>query len=272
MRIDKPIGWMLLLWPTYWALWLASNKIPSIKFLTIFTLGAFLMRSAGCVINDYVDRSIDGYVTRTANRPLPSRIITEKESKILFVILILISFRVVLMLNTMTIVLSFVGLSIAWIYPFMKQLINFPQVILGIAFSWSIPMVYSAVIEILPLSCWLLFLANIVWTIAYDTQYAIIDRNDDLNIGIKSTAILFGRFDILIIGLLQLIMLLLMLWVGYLNHLKIAYYCSIILAGILFLYQQKLLKQRKGILCFKAFLSNNYVGLILFIGIVLSVL
>lgn len=271
MRIDKPIGSLLLLWPTYWALWLAGGQVPSLKLLVVFTLGVFFMRAAGCVVNDFADRRVDGHVKRTAQRPLPSGAVTEKESKALFVILVLISFGLVLTLNAMTIWLSVAGLALAWVYPFMKRFTHLPQVVLGMAFGWSIPMAYAAVSESLPLSCWLLFLANICWTVAYDTQYAMVDRDDDLKIGIKSTAILFGRFDKLIIGLLQLATLLLMVWIGYLNQLSGAYYWGILLAGALFIHQQKLIAQRERMPCFQAFLNNNYAGLVLFIGTVLSI-
>lgn len=271
MRIDKPIGSLLLLWPTYWALWLAGGQVPSLKLLVVFTLGVFFMRAAGCVVNDFADRRVDGHVKRTAQRPLPSGAVTEKESKALFIILVLISFGLVLTLNAMTIWLSVAGLALAWVYPFMKRFTHLPQVVLGMAFGWSIPMAYAAVSESLPLSCWLLFLANICWTVAYDTQYAMVDRDDDLKIGIKSTAILFGRFDKLIIGLLQLATLLLMVWIGYLNQLSGAYYWGILLAGALFIHQQKLIAQRERMPCFQAFLNNNYAGLVLFIGIVLSI-
>lgn len=271
MRIDKPIGSLLLLWPTYWALWLAGGQVPSLKLLVVFTLGVFFMRAAGCVVNDFADRRVDGHVKRTAQRPLPSGAVTEKESKALFVILVLISFGLVLTLNAMTIWLSVAGLALAWVYPFMKRFTHLPQVVLGMAFGWSIPMAYAAVSESLPLSCWLLFLANICWTVAYDTQYAMVDRDDDLKIGIKSTAILFGRFDKLIIGLLQLATLLLMVWIGYLNPLSGAYYWGILLAGALFIHQQKLIAHRERMPCFQAFLNNNYAGLVLFIGIVLSI-
>jgi 4-hydroxybenzoate polyprenyltransferase len=271
MRIDKPIGSLLLLWPTYWALWLAGGQIPSIKLLVVFTLGVFFMRAAGCVVNDFADRRVDGHVKRTVHRPLPSGAVTEKESKILFVALVLVSFGLVLTLNAMTIWLSVAALALAWVYPFMKRFTHLPQVVLGMAFGWSIPMAYAAVSESLPLSCWLLFLANICWTVAYDTQYAMVDRDDDLRIGIKSTAILFGRFDKLIIGLLQLATLLLMVWIGYLNQLSGAYYWGILLAGALFIHQQKLIALRERMPCFQAFLNNNYAGLVLFIGIALSI-
>ncbi|OMQ23521.1 4-hydroxybenzoate octaprenyltransferase [Serratia oryzae] len=272
MRIDKPIGTLLLLWPTLWALWLAGQGIPALPILLVFVLGVFLMRAAGCVVNDYADRAFDGHVKRTAGRPLPSGRVSEREAKILFVALVLISFALVLTLNAMTIWLSLAALALAWVYPFMKRVTNLPQVVLGAAFGWSIPMAYAAVSESLPLSCWLLFLANICWTVAYDTLYAMVDRDDDVKIGIKSTAVLFGRHDKLIVGILQFTTLLLMLWVGYLMQLGGAYYWSLLLAGALFIHQQKQIASRERDACFRAFLNNNYVGLVLFIGIALSYL
>ncbi|ERK08916.1 4-hydroxybenzoate polyprenyltransferase [Serratia fonticola AU-P3(3)] len=270
MRIDKPIGALLLLWPTLWALWLAGGGVPSPSVLLVFVLGVFLMRAAGCVVNDYADRAFDGHVKRTAGRPMPSGRVSEKEAKILFVSLVLVSFALVLTLNAMTIWLSLAALALAWVYPFMKRVTNLPQVVLGAAFGWSIPMAYAAVSESLPLSCWLLFLANICWTVAYDTLYAMVDRDDDVKIGIKSTAVLFGRHDKLIVGLLQFATLLLMLWVGYLMQLGGAFYWSLLLAGALFIHQQKQVAGRDRDACFRAFLNNNYVGLVLFIGIALS--
>ncbi|CAI1095432.1 4-hydroxybenzoate octaprenyltransferase [Serratia sp. JSRIV001] len=270
MRIDKPIGTLLLLWPTLWALWLAGGGVPSPSVLLVFVLGVFLMRAAGCVVNDYADRAFDGHVKRTAGRPMPSGRVSEKEAKILFVSLVLVSFALVLTLNAMTIWLSLAALALAWVYPFMKRVTNLPQVVLGAAFGWSIPMAYAAVSESLPLSCWLLFLANICWTVAYDTLYAMVDRDDDVKIGIKSTAVLFGRHDKLIVGVLQFATLLLMLWVGYLMQLGGAFYWSLLLAGALFIHQQKQVAGRDRDACFRAFLNNNYVGLVLFIGIALS--
>ncbi|HBK4769487.1 TPA: 4-hydroxybenzoate octaprenyltransferase [Serratia liquefaciens] len=270
MRIDKPIGTLLLLWPTLWALWLAGKGVPSLSILLVFVVGVFLMRAAGCVVNDYADRAVDGHVKRTAGRPMPSGRVSEKEAKILFVVLVLISFALVLTLNAMTIWLSLAALALAWAYPFMKRVTHLPQFVLGAAFGWGIPMAYAAVSESLPLSCWLLLLANICWTVAYDTLYAMVDRDDDLKIGVKSTAILFGRYDKLIVGLLQFATLLLMLWVGYLAQLSGAFYWSLLLAGALFIHQQKQIAGREREACFKAFLDNNYVGLVLFIGIALS--
>jgi 4-hydroxybenzoate polyprenyltransferase len=272
MRIDKPIGTLLLLWPTLWALWLAGKGVPPLSILVVFVLGVFLMRAAGCVVNDYADRAVDGYVKRTAGRPMPSGRVSAKEAKVLFVVLVLISFCLVLTLNAMTIWLSLAALALAGVYPFMKRVTNLPQFVLGAAFGWGIPMGYAAVSESLPLSCWLLLLANICWTVAYDTLYAMVDRDDDLKIGIKSTAILFGRYDKLIVGLLQFATLLLLAWVGYLAQLGGAFYWSLLLAGALFIHQQKQIAGREREACFKAFLQNNYVGLVVFIGIALSYL
>lgn len=272
MRIDRPIGSLLLLWPTYWALWIAAQGTPSLHLLIVFTAGVFLMRAAGCVINDFADRNFDGHVERTKHRPLPSGDVTEKEAKILFACLVGFSFLLVLTLNSMTIWLSVAGLALAWIYPFVKRVSNLPQVVLGAAFGWSIPMGFSAVSESLPLVCWLLFLVNIIWSVIYDTQYAMVDRNDDLKIGIKSTAILFGNYDKLIIGLLQVVMVGLLVVIGSLANLGMVYYAALALTSVLFVYQQQLMVNRERAPCFKAFMNNNYVGFILFIGMVISYL
>lgn len=270
MRIDRPIGSLLLLWPTYWALWIAAQSIPSLHILIVFTAGVFLMRAAGCVINDFADRHFDGHVERTKHRPLPSGDVTEKEAKMLFAGLVGLSFLLVLTLNAMTIWLSIAGLALAWVYPFVKRVSHLPQVVLGAAFGWSIPMGFSAVSESLPLVCWLLFLVNILWSVIYDTQYAMVDCNDDLKIGVKSTAILFGQYDKLIIGILQVVMIGLLVAIGLLANLGVTYYISLLLAALLFVYQQKLMVNRERAPCFKAFMNNNYVGFILFVGILVS--
>lgn len=270
MRIDKPIGTLLLLWPTLWALWLSDMGVPPLPVLVVFVLGVFVMRAAGCVINDFADRKVDGFVKRTAGRPLPSGAVSEKEAKILFVLLGLLAFALVLTMNLMTILLSLGGLALAWCYPFMKRYTHLPQVVLGAAFGWAIPMAWAAVSESLPLECWLVFLANICWTVAYDTQYAMVDRDDDIKIGVKSTAILFGRYDKLIIGLLQLATLGLLALVGLLMQLNAFFYWSLLGAAALFLYQQKLIVGRERDACFQGFLNNNYVGLMVFIGVVLN--
>lgn len=270
MRTDKPIGALLLLWPTLWALWVATPGVPPLWILVVFVAGVWLMRAAGCVVNDYADRKFDGHVKRTARRPLPSGDVSEKEARILFAVLVLLSFLLVLTLNTMTIVLSVGGLALAWVYPFMKRYTHLPQVVLGAAFGWAIPMAYAAVSETLPLSCWLMFLANICWSVVYDTQYAMVDRDDDLKIGVKSTAILFGKNDRLIIGILQVVVMALMATVGWLSGLGWVCYASILVAGGFFVYQQGLIKDRDRDACFKAFLNNNYVGLALFVGLAVS--
>ncbi|WP_413542225.1 4-hydroxybenzoate octaprenyltransferase [Candidatus Symbiopectobacterium sp. NZEC127] len=270
MRIDRPIGSLLLLWPTLWALWLAGGGVPRPWTLLVFVAGVFLMRAAGCVINDYADRHFDGHVKRTASRPLPSGLVSEQSAKVLFVVLVLLAFALVLTLNRMTIWLSVAALALAWIYPFMKRVSHLPQFVLGAAFGWSIPMAYAAVSESLPASAWIMFLAYICWTVAYDTQYAMVDRDDDLKIGIKSTAILFGRFDTLIIGLLQASMLALMVVLGMQMKLGAAFFLTVLMAAGLFGYQQWLTAGRERDACFRAFLNNNYVGMVLFAGIVLG--
>ena len=271
-RIDKPIGTLLLLWPTLWALWLAADGLPDLWTLLVFVVGVFLMRSAGCVINDYADRNFDGHVKRTAGRPLPMGKVKPREVLALFAVLALISFALVLTMNPLTIGLSFAALLLAVCYPFMKRYIPIPQLVLGMAFSWSIPMAYAAQANALPVVAWLVFLANLLWTIAYDTQYAMVDRDDDLKLGLKSSAILFGRHDKRIIGALQLLTLLILLLVGQLSELGSSYYWSLLAAATLFVYQQRLIRERQREACFQAFLNNNYVGALVFAGVVINYL
>lgn len=271
-RIDKPIGTLLLLWPTLWALWLAADGLPNLWTLLVFVVGVFLMRSAGCVINDYADRNFDGHVKRTAGRPLPMGKVKPREVLALFAVLALISFALVLTMNPLTIGLSFAALLLAVCYPFMKRYIPIPQLVLGMAFSWSIPMAYAAQANALPAVAWLVFLANLLWTIAYDTQYAMVDRDDDLKLGLKSSAILFGRHDKRIIGALQLLTLLILLLVGQLSELGSSYYWSLLAAAALFVYQQRLIRERQREACFQAFLNNNYVGALIFAGVVINYL
>ncbi|HHQ4559891.1 4-hydroxybenzoate octaprenyltransferase [Aeromonas hydrophila] len=271
-RIDKPIGTLLLLWPTLWALWLAADGLPDLWTLLVFVVGVFLMRSAGCVINDYADRNFDGHVKRTAGRPLPMGKVKPREVLALFAVLALISFALVLTMNPLTIGLSFAALLLAVCYPFMKRYIPIPQLVLGMAFSWSIPMAYAAQANALPAVAWLVFLANLLWTIAYDTQYAMVDRDDDLKLGLKSSAILFDRHDKRIIGALQLLTLLILLLVGQLSELGSSYYWSLLAAAALFVYQQRLIRERQREACFQAFLNNNYVGALIFAGVVINYL
>lgn len=268
MRLDKPIGTLLLLWPTLWALFTAQNGLPPFSILLIFVLGVIVMRSAGCVINDYADRHIDGNVKRTAHRPLATGRVTEKEAKTLFFALIGVAFFLVLNLNFYTIVLSVIAVLLASVYPFMKRYTHLPQFVLGMAFGWSIPMAFGAIQEALPLECWLLFFANLAWTVAYDTQYAMVDRDDDLRIGVKSTAILFAQYDNKIIALLQTITLILLVIFGYVREFGSLYFIALATTAILFIYQCKLTRQREREACFRAFLNNNYVGL----GILVAIL
>ena len=272
MRIDKPIGTLLLLWPTLWALWIAAQGFPDASVLLVFILGVFLMRSAGCVINDFADRNIDGFVERTKNRPLPSGRASKFEALLLFLILASSSFLLVLTQNSLTIQLSFIGILLAFSYPFIKRFSHLPQFVLGLAFSWAIPMAYAAQANRLSAVVWLLFVINILWTIAYDTLYAMVDRDDDLKIGVKSTAILFAEYDKLIIGLLQFTCLILLVLLGWLQALNWIYFVGLLLVSALFIRQQLQIKEREKKACFKAFLDNNYVGFTVFIALFLNYL
>lgn len=267
-RFNKPIGSYLLLWPTLWALWIAADGVPPLSLLIIFIAGVFITRSAGCVINDYADRHIDGHVKRTAERPLALGLISSKEALMLFAGLMLLAFVLVLFTNRMTIWMSFGALALASLYPFMKRHTHLPQVVLGAAFGWAIPMAFTAVDETLPLVAWLIFLAKLLWTVAYDTMYAMVDRDDDIKIGVKSTAILFGKQDKRIIGLLQIATLFVLLLVGTLESMTWPYYVGIVIAGVFFVYQQNLIKDRDRTRCFNAFLNNHYAELAVFVGIV----
>ncbi|NOH56042.1 4-hydroxybenzoate octaprenyltransferase [Vibrio coralliilyticus] len=270
MRMDKPIGTLLLLWPTLWALIIAAQGVPDPTVLVVFILGVVFMRSAGCVINDFADRKVDGHVKRTSQRPLPSGRVTPKEAIGLFIGLSVASFLLVLTMNPLTIKLSFAGLFLAFIYPFMKRYTHLPQLFLGLAFSWSIPMAWAAQANELPAMVWFIFAINAFWTIAYDTQYAMVDRDDDLKIGIKSTAILFGRFDKMIIGALQLVTMAMLIAVGHWYELGASYYWSLLIAGALFVFQHQLIRHRERDLCFRAFLNNNYVGMVIAAGLLIA--
>ncbi len=271
IRFDRPIGTYLLLWPTLWALWFAAEGIPNLKLLIIFSLGVFLMRSAGCAINDYADRDIDLHVARTKNRPLTSGKISANEALGVFFTLCFVAFLLALQLNTLTIILSFVAVVLAASYPFMKRYHHFPQVHLGAAFSWSIPMAYTATTGTMPPpEAWLLYAASLLWTTAYDTQYGMVDIQDDLEIGVKSTAILFGKYDNFFIASLQLLTLIIMTVVGILTDRGTAFYICIMLASSFIIYQQTLTKYREPQKCLTAFLNNNWLGMMIFIGIAID--
>jgi len=271
-RMDKPIGTYLLLWPTYWALWIAADGFPNYYLLLVFSLGVFVMRSAGCVINDYADRHIDGQVKRTQQRPLVSGTMISQEAIMLFGVLIGIALGLVLTLSTYTILLSIVALILAATYPFMKRFTQLPQVVLGAAFSWGMIMAFAEFRGEIPTVAWLLFAANLLWTVAYDTMYAMVDRDDDLKIGVKSTAILFGQHDKRIILLLQLLTLALLFTVGEIQAFGWPYQLCLVICAGLFCYQQILIANRDRALCFQAFLHNHFVGLVVFIGVFIEYL
>ncbi len=267
MRLDKPIGILLLLWPTLWALWIAAQGQPRPWLVAVFIAGVVLMRSAGCVINDYADRNIDSHVKRTAQRPLAAGLISKKEALTLFAILVILAFLLILTLNPLTIALSTVGAFLATSYPFTKRFTHLPQAYLGAAFGWAIPMAFAAQTGTVNPRSWWLFAAVLVWALIYDTMYAMVDRDDDLKIGVKSTAILFGDHDRLIIGLLQLLFLGLMFCVGWSFGLGSYYYIGLAAAAALMLYHQWLIRNRQRERCFQAFLHNHWVGVVIFAGI-----
>lgn len=266
-RFNRPIGTLILLWPTLWALWLASEGRPDPLVLTVICAGVVLMRAAGCVINDYADRKIDPYVERTKLRPMAAGKVSAKEALGLFVVLCLIAFGLVLLLNLYTILLSFIAAFLAASYPFMKRYTHLPQAYLGIAFGFAVPMAFSAQTNHIPLVAWVLYLAVMLWALVYDTMYAMVDKDDDLKIGVKSTAILFGDREREIMALLQLIIIGLLAWVGQMQQLGLFYYAGLAVAAGLFVYQQKLIFHRVKADCFKAFLNSNWFGMAVFIGL-----
>lgn len=268
MRLNKPIGIYLLLWPTLWALWIAGEGKPDLMITCIFISGVILMRSAGCIINDFADRDFDAHVARTRERPLATQKITSRSALILFAVLLVCAFLLVLMLNRLTIFLAFIGAGLAIFYPFMKRFTHLPQLGLGLAFAWGVPMAFAAQTNEISSSAWLVFLAGAIWPVMYDTLYAMADRSDDIKIGIKSTAILFGKSDKLIVGLLQLVFLCLLTVIGVLYKLQWYFFISIFIAGLFFVYQQWLIRDRDPKNCIKAFLNNHWVGLVIFLGII----
>ncbi|MDQ2070187.1 4-hydroxybenzoate octaprenyltransferase [Natronospira sp. AB-CW4] len=270
MRVDRPIGTFLLLWPTLWALWLAGEGHPDAKVFTVFVIGVFVMRAAGCVINDFADRNIDGHVKRTRERPLATGAIRPWEALLLFALLGLTAFGLVLTMNTLTIKLAFVGIFLAASYPFMKRYTYLPQAYLGIAFGWAAPMVWAAQTGGLSELAWLVFIAVILWALAYDTIYGMVDRDDDLKIGVKSAAILFGELDRLIIGLIQLALLLTLYLIGQQAELGGTYLWGMAFGAANILWQQVLIFRRRRDDCFRAFLSNNWFGFFIFAGILLD--
>jgi 4-hydroxybenzoate polyprenyltransferase len=272
IRLDKPIGTLLLLWPTYWALWLSNQGMPSLELLIIFTLGTFLMRSAGCAINDYADRDFDRHVERTKNRPITSGQISGKEAVLIAAILALLSFGLIQPLNLLTKQLSVFAIIVAAVYPFTKRFFAMPQAVLGVAFGFGIPMAYAASQNQVPLEAWILFGGNLFWTIAYDTAYAMVDRDDDLRLGLRTSAITFGRFDVIAIAVCYALLLFSLLWVAYLAGLNDLFWFGWVGALICTIYHVSLVRTRQREACFKAFRQNNWLGAFLFLGIVLGLL
>jgi 4-hydroxybenzoate polyprenyltransferase len=266
-RLDKPIGTLLLLWPTLWGLWIASDGRPGWMMVWIFSLGTLLMRSAGCVMNDLADRDFDAHVKRTKDRPIAAGLVSVKEALWLAAGLTLAAFCLVLALNRFAIGLSFVALALAATYPFTKRFISVPQAYLGVTFGFGIPMAFAAVSNYLPPLCWWLLLANIFWVLAYDTEYAMVDRDDDLRIGIRTAAITLGRFDVAGVMLCYAAMLAVLALIGRSLHFGVAYYLGLGAAGLLMLYHYTLIRERRREGCFKAFLHNNWVGGVIFAGI-----
>ncbi len=267
MRLDRPIGSMLLMWPTLWALWIAGDGTPSLKHILVFVLGVYVMRAAGCVINDFADRDFDGHVERTRERPLATGALSAKQALLLFCGLGLLAFVLVLFLNRFTLLLSFGGLALAMLYPFTKRFTYLPQLFLGAAFSWAIPMAFAAETESVPEIAWLLFVTNLLWTVGYDTEYAMCDREDDLKIGVKSTAILFGDLDRLMVGVLQALTLVALWLVGQRLGLTWPWYLGLAGMAAGFVHQQWRIRYRRPGPCFQAFLSNHWAGASVFAGL-----
>lgn len=270
MRADRPIGWLLLLWPTWWGLWIAAEAVPPVWTLVVFTLGVWLTRSAGCVINDYADRWLDPHVERTKDRPLATGAVRGREALALFAALMLAAFALVLTMNWLTIAMSAVGIALAASYPYLKRHTHWPQVYLGMAFGWGIPMAFAAVRGEVPPVAWVLYAANILWATAYDTWYAMVDRDDDIRMGSKSTAILFGRFDLVAQGVLYASMLIALCGVGAMAGLGVAYFAGLGVVLVVIGYEFHLARGRARDRCFQAFLHNNWIGAVVFAGIALD--
>jgi len=268
MRFDKPIGILLLLWPTLWALWIAGEGHPSIKNVLIFCTGVVLMRAAGCIMNDVADRDFDPHVERTRSRPLASGELTVRQALLIFFIIMLMAFVLVLMTNALTVKLAFAGALLASTYPFFKRWTHFPQVVLGLAFGWGIPMAFAAENGYVASIAWLILLINVIWSVIYDTLYAMVDRDDDISIGLKSTAILFGRYDLSILRLLKIVMIALLVWLGLRLQLSTPWFVAVSIVAVLFARQQYLVRNRDRDACFGAFLNNNWVGLVIWVGLV----
>jgi len=273
MRLDRPVGTWLLLWPALWALWIAGAGRPRPRVLLVFALGVVVMRAAGCVINDFLDRDIDPHVQRTRDRPLAARRVSPFEALVLFALLLAVALYLVTRLNLLTVKLACIGALLTVSYPLFKRFFPIPQLYLGISFGgWSVPMAFAAQSEALPHVAWVLYIAAVIWASMYDTLYAMVDREDDLKIGVKSSAILFADMDRLLIGVMQAMMLCALLLVGRTLHFGRPYQAALAAAGVLFLWQQWLIRKREPAACMRAFLNNQFVGLVVFVGILLQYL
>ena len=270
MRFDRPIGILLLLWPTLWALWIAGEGSPTAKNILIFCTGVVLMRAAGCIMNDVADRDFDPHVERTRSRPLASGELSVREALLAFFTLMLLAFGLVLMTNLLTIKLAFAGAVLASTYPFFKRWTHLPQVVLGIAFGWGIPMAFAAETGQVASAAWLILLINVVWSVIYDTLYAMVDRDDDISIGLKSTAILFGHHDLLILRILKILMIALLVWLGVQLQFSWPWFAGVAVAAVLFVRQQYQVRNRDRDACFKAFLNNNWVGVAIWVGLLVG--
>lgn len=270
IRLDRPVGWLLLLWPTLWALWIANEGMPSLHLLSVFIAGAFLTRSAGVVVNDLADRDFDPFVARTRTRPLASGQVSVSEAGWVIFVLTLSAFLLVLTTNRLTVLLSLFAVFITALYPFMKRHTHLPQLFLGVAFSWGVPMAFAASINSVPATAWLILATNMLWVLVYDTLYAMVDREDDIKAGVKSTAILFGKQDRLIIGVIQVLFIAALWGMGRRLDFGVVYQTSLLVAACLMACQQVLIRERAPARCFRAFNNNNWVGIAILAGIALS--
>ena len=270
MRLDKPIGIWLLMWPMLWSMWVSTDGQVNKTLLIVFLIGVIIMRSAGCVLNDIADKNIDPFVKRTKDRPIASGKVSVREGKKLFILLMAIAFSLLFFLNTSTKLLALVGALITTVYPFLKRIISAPQLFLGVAFGWAVPMTFSANLGYVNTVGWLIFVTAIIWAIIYDTYYAMVDRDDDINLPVKSTAILFGKYDLLIIGICQIIMVFLLILLAKIMNATIWVYLSIFISSCIMMHHQIITKKRQRAACFRAFYNNHYIGMVMFIGILLN--
>ena len=270
MRLDKPIGIWLLMWPMLWSMWVSTDGQVNESLLIVFLLGVIIMRSAGCVLNDIADKNIDPFVKRTKDRPIASGKVSVREGKKLFILLMAIAFSLLFFLNTSTKLLALVGALITTVYPFLKRIISAPQLFLGVAFGWAVPMTFSANLGYVNTVGWLIFVTAIIWAIIYDTYYAMVDRDDDINLPVKSTAILFGKYDLLVIGICQIIMVSLLILLAKNIYATIWVYLSVFISSCIMMHHQIITKKRQREACFRAFYNNHYIGMVMFVGILLN--